>query len=76
MLELKHHSPICDKTTTTLLPTSSCSVTYPVILIEIEGVKCSALIDTGAGATYASSTLINHIDKTPVPTEKTKKIEL
>ena len=41
----KHHSSICYKTTTTLLTTSSCSVTYPVVLIEIEGIKFRALID-------------------------------
>ena len=43
----KHHSSICDKTNTALLTTSNCSVTYPVVLIEIEGVKCLAVIDTG-----------------------------
>ena len=64
----KHHSSICDKTT------NSCFVTYPVVLIEIEGVKCLALRDTGAQASYASSTLINHINKKPIRT-KTKKIE-
>ena len=70
----KHHSSICDKVFTTLLTTCSCSVTYPVILIEIEGIKCHALIDTGAGASYASSTLINHINKKLIRT-KTRKIE-
>ena len=53
---------------------SSISVTYPVVLIEIEGVKCRSLIDTGAGASYASSTLISHISKNPMQTT-TKKIE-
>ena len=57
----KHYSSICDKTTTTLLTTNSCSLTCPVVLIEIEGVKCCGFIDTGAGVSYASSTLINHI---------------
>ena len=70
----KHHSLICDKPTTKLLTTSSCSARYPVVLIEIEGVKCRALIYTGAGASYTSSTLINHINKKPIRTE-TKKIE-
>ena len=35
----KHHSSICDKTANKLLTTSSCSVTYPVFLIEIEGLN-------------------------------------
>ena len=70
----KNHSSICDKITTTVLTTSSCSVTCPVVLIEIEGVKYRALIDTGAGGSYISSTLINHINKKPIRTE-TKEIE-
>ena len=35
----EHHSSIYDKTTTTLLTNSSCFVTYPAVLIEIEEVK-------------------------------------
>ena len=70
----KHHSPICDKATKILLTASSFSVTYPVVLLELEVVKCQALIKTGAGASYASSTLINRINKKPIRTE-TKKIE-
>ena len=67
-------SPTCDKTTTTLLATSSCSVTYPVVLIEIEGVKCRTLIYIGTRASYASSTLVNNYNKKPILTE-TKKID-
>ena len=70
----KHHSSICDNTTINLLTTCSCSVTYPVVLIEIEGFKCRTVIDNGAGASCNSSTLINHINKKPIRTE-TKKIE-
>ena len=69
-----HHPSSFGKLTTTMLTTSSCSVTYPVVLIEIEGVKCRALIDTGAGASYTSSTLINHINKKTIQTETKKKI--
>ena len=62
------------KNPTTLLTTSSCSVTHPIVLIETEGVKCLTIIDTGAGAFYASSALINRINKEAIRTE-TKKIE-
>ena len=65
---------ICDKTTNTLLTNSSYFVTYPVALVEIVGVKHRVLIDTGAGASYASSTLISHSNKKTIRTE-TKKIE-
>ena len=46
----------------------------PAVFIEIEGVKCQALIYTAAEASYASSTPINHINKKPIRT-KTKKIK-
>ena len=38
-------------------------VTYPVVVVEVEGVKCRALLDTGAGSLYASAALLNRISK-------------
>ena len=57
-----------------LLTTNTSLVTYPVLVIEVEGVKCRALIDTGAGSSYASSKLINKVNKKPIRKE-TKRIE-
>ena len=57
-----------------LLTTNTSLVTYPVLVIEVEGVKCRALIDTGAGSSCASSKLINKIKKKPIRRE-TKRIE-
>ena len=57
-----------------LLTTDTSLVTYPVLVIEVEGVKCRALIDTGAGSPYASSNLINKINKKPIRRES-KRIE-
>ena len=57
-----------------LLTTNTSLVTYPVLVIEVEGVKCRALTDTGAGSSYASSKLINKIKKKPIRTEN-KRIE-
>ena len=49
-----------------LLTTNASLVTYPVLAIDVEGVKCRALIDTGTGSSYASSKLINKINKKPI----------
>ena len=57
-----------------LLTTNTSLVTYPVLVIQVEGLKCRALIDTGAGSSYASSKLINKINKKPIRRE-TKRIE-
>ena len=63
----KHHTSICEKGSNMLLITNTSLVTYPVLVIEVEGVKCRALIDTGAGSSYASSKLINKINKKTYP---------
>ena len=34
-------------------------MTYPAVVAEVEGVKCRALLDTGAGSCYASAVLLN-----------------
>ena len=57
-----------------LLTTNTSLVTYPVLVIKAEGVKCRTLIDTGAGSSYASSKLINKVNKKPIRKE-TKRIE-
>ena len=38
-------------------------VVYPIILVEIDGIKTHALLDTGAGSSYASNKLINLLNK-------------
>ena len=42
----KHHISICKKGSNMLLTTNTSHVTYPVVVIEVEGVKCRALIDS------------------------------
>ena len=32
-------------------------VIYPVVMVEVDGIKTHALLDTGAGSSYASSSL-------------------
>lgn len=34
-------------------------VVYPVVLVNVNGIKTRALLDTGAGSSYASAQLIN-----------------
>ena len=35
------------------------AVIYPVVVVKVQGVKCRALLDTGAGSSYASAALLN-----------------
>ena len=38
---------------------------YPTVVVEVEGITCRALLDTGAGSSYASATLIEKLNKKP-----------
>ena len=57
---------ICEKTSNVLLTTNDNHVTYPLVIIDIEGIKRRALIHTGAGASNVSCTLIDRINKKPI----------
>ena len=61
----KHHTSIChkqeNKTNPLLVATGipTGNVTYSVVVVEVEGIKCRALLDTGAGSSYASAALLD-----------------
>ena len=48
---------------------------YPVVIVLINVIKCRALLDTGIGSSYISSTTANLLRKPPVRQE-TKLIEM
>lgn len=50
-------------------------VIYPVVIVQVEGMKCRALLDTGAGSSYASAALLDRLSKRQVKRE-TRKIEM
>ena len=66
----RHHTSICDKTPDKMLTaTGEGTVTYPVVVVIVNGVKCQALLDTGAGSCYVSEALVRHLGKKPVRRE-------
>ena len=60
----RHHTSICDRLGDQLM-TATClvrsTVIYPVVVVEVQEVKCRALLDTGAGSSYASAALIDSL---------------
>jgi hypothetical protein len=48
---------------------TNAAVVYPVVIFEVQGVKCRALVDTGAGSSYASAGLLNHIKAEPTKSD-------
>ena len=58
-----------------LVTTGKGSVTYPVVIVSVCGIHCRALLDTGAGSSYASAALLDRMGKQPVRREF-KRIEM
>ena len=62
----KHHTSNCDKNSSQLtLVTWEGLVMYPVVVEEVERIRCSALLDSGAGGSYASATLSERLNRQP-----------
>ena len=51
------------------------SVTYPAVLIKVDGITCRALLDTASGSSYVSASLVNKLSKQPVR-RVSEKIEM
>ena len=73
----KLHTSTCEKTQDVVFNTNerNASVTYPVVIISVDGVKCRALLDTGTGSSYILSTIVSKVNKQPIGRD-TKKIEM
>ena len=68
----KHHTSICDKRTQNdqlMCSTTWSPIVFSVVIVLVNGVKCRALLDTGAGGSYVSSKLIENIDVRPIRRE-------
>ena len=58
-----------------MLPTGEGLVVYPVVVVEVDGIRCRALLDTGAGSSYGSATLIEWLNRKP-DHKQYKRIEM
>ena len=78
----RHHTSICDSSKATR-PEGALTahqqgnkeVVYPIVLVEIDGIKTHALLDTGAGSSYTLAKLIDALNKRPKETV-TKRIDM
>ena len=61
----KHQTSICTVTESSKTATrvSSSQVVYPVVDVNVEGVICRALLDTGAGSFYTSAAMLDKLPK-------------
>ena len=60
----RHHTSICEQTSEPSLTTNviGSSVVHPVIMVNVNGRKFRAILDSGASHSYVSSTLIELIN--------------
>lgn len=77
-----HHTSICDmprhhktERVLTALDPENKDIVYPIILVDINGIKTHALLDTGAGSLCASTKLLNLLNKRPKETV-TERIDI
>ena len=76
----KHHTSICDTNTeqrseSMMVAQQDKKTVYPIFVVEVDGIKTRALLDTGSGSSYASAKLINALHKKPKEI-KMKHIEM
>ena len=64
----KHHTSICDRLGEQLMTATSAgktAVIHLVVVVKVQGVRCRALLDTGAGSSYASAALLKLLKVRP-----------
>ena len=77
----RHHTSICDsdekpKNRDVAMTTGEKSEgIFPIVVLEVNGMRCRALIDSGAGSSYVSARLIDLLNMKPVEVE-TKNIDM
>ena len=74
----KHHTSICDRLGEQLMTATSAgktAVIHPVVVVKVQGVRCRALLDTGAGSSYASAALLKLLKVRPYQC-KVRQIEM
>ena len=78
----RHHTSICNSPKKAVAEgfmsahgKEDSQVVYPTVIIEVDGIKVRALLDTGSGSSYASSKLIDALKKRPKEVQ-TKRVEM
>ena len=77
-----HHTSTCDKKSDAASSENFMSahdknscVTYPVVGVEVNGIRCRAILDTEAGSSYISASLLSELKANPYRKED-KRIEM
>ena len=73
----KHHTSICDALPgkKMMVAKGESKVIHPVVVVKAGGVMCRALLDTGAGSSYASAAFLDCLNSKPERREF-RKIEM
>ena len=77
----RHHTSICDSDEkpnnrdVALTTGEKSEGIFPIVVLEVNGLRCRALIDSGAGNSYVSARLVDLLKVKPVEVE-TKNIDM
>ena len=77
----RHHTTICNNSKTgkakllTTQHSNNTMVIYPVVVVKVGGIMCRALLDTGAGSSYASAALLDRMGVKPCSSQ-VRRIEM
>ena len=77
----RHHTSICDTNEkpnnrdVAMTTGEKSEGIFPIVVVEVNGVRCRAIIDSGAGSSYVSAKLISLLKVKPVDVE-TKNIDM
>ena len=75
----RHHTSICDaaqpNVSTLLKIVDYGEGIFPVVVVKVNGIKCRALVDSGAGSSYASAKLIHLLNIKPSET-RTARVDM
>ena len=74
----RHHTSICTQGDQLLTATATGNkerVVFPIVKVKVEGILCRALLDTGAGSSYASAAVLYKIPKR-TRTREVRRIEM
>ena len=75
----RHHTSICEHSeeekNVILTASGNSEGVFPVVVVKVDGITCRALIDSGAGSSYASAQLIDLLHKKPHEV-KTKRVDM
>ncbi|XP_046843130.1 uncharacterized protein LOC124437166 [Xenia sp. Carnegie-2017] len=76
--ERRHHTSLCEQAMgkkTLMTATKTNEGVFPILTVKVNGIMCRALVDSGAGSSYASAKLVSVLGMKPADIT-TKQVDM